>query len=80
MLVWSQKIELIKIKSKYYKVENISFIILIINIQLYIIVIKPHSHDWCTWPIFGAGSYLPCRRIDILVQLFVTSGIPEGCR
>lgn len=42
--------------------------------------LKPNSHDWCAWPIFGASGYLPCRRIGILVQLFVTGAVPEGCR
>ncbi|KAE9533870.1 hypothetical protein AGLY_008949 [Aphis glycines] len=44
----------------------------------YLHYLKPHS-DY-TWSIFGADGYLPCRRIGILVLLFVTSTVPEDCR
>jgi len=43
--------------------------------------VKPaHSHDRCTWPIFGTGGYLPCRRIVISVQIFVTGVLTVDCR
>lgn len=42
--------------------------------------VKPHSHNWCTWPKFGVGSYLPCHRIGILVQLFVSSAVSDNYR